>query len=182
MRLFVGLDLPLEVVENLKRLLERLRPKARIQWSPPANLHITTKFIGPWPEERLEELKRALGAVAPRPPLSVRIHELGFFPSPRSPRVFWCGIEAPGLTELAADTERATSALGIPGESRPYSPHLTLARIKERLNLDPLRQAITELPSQEFGTFEARTFFLYFSQLRRSGSVYTKLAEFPLAQ
>jgi RNA 2',3'-cyclic 3'-phosphodiesterase len=180
MRLFVGLDLPGEVVRNLEALLERLRPSARIHWSPPANLHITTKFVGEWPEERLGELKAALSAVG-GPPIPVRVHRLGFFPNPHAPRVFWCGIEAPGLEALAAATDRATAALGIPAETRPFSPHLTLARIKERLNLQPLREAIAALPSLEFGSFEARSYFLYQSVLRPSGSVYTKLAEFPLS-
>ena len=65
MRLFTGLNLSGEVIRNLERLLDRLRPTARIQWSPPRNLHITTKFIGEWPEERLDEMKSALGALAP---------------------------------------------------------------------------------------------------------------------
>jgi 2'-5' RNA ligase len=182
MRLFVGLDLPAEVVANLEKLLDRLRPSARIQWSPPANLHVTTKFIGEWPEERLDELKTALAAIPKPGRLRVRIRELGFFPNARAPRVFWCGIDAPGLTELAADTDKATSSLGIPRDERAFSPHLTLARIKERLDLEPLRQAIAKLPSLEFGECEARSYFLYRSQLRPGGSVYTKLAEFPLAQ
>jgi 2'-5' RNA ligase len=180
MRLFVGLDLPADVIANLEKLLGRLRPSAQIQWSPLANLHVTTKFIGEWPEERLSELQTTLAAIPPRSPVGVRIHELGFFPNPRSPRVFWCGIDASGLADLASDTDRATATLGIPAEGRAFSPHLTLARIKERLNLEPLRQAITALPSLDFGSFECRTFFLYRSQLRPGGSVYTKLAEFPL--
>src|SRR5919198_1808115 len=120
MRLFVGLDLPAPVVQNLEQLLARLRPCARIHWSSPANLHITTKFIGAWPEERLAELKSALSRIPARPPISVRLHELGFFPNPRSPRVFWCGIDAPGLEELAAQTEGAASALGIAREDRAF--------------------------------------------------------------
>jgi RNA 2',3'-cyclic 3'-phosphodiesterase len=182
MRLFVGLDLPRDVVANLETLLDRLRPSARIQWSPPANLHVTTKFIGEWPEDRLDELKSALSGIPPRAPIAVAIRGLGFFPNARSPRVFWCGIEAPGLAELAADTDRATASLGIPAEDRAFSPHLTLAHIKERLDLEPLRQAISGLPATEFGAFETRAFFLYRSQLRPGGSVYTKLAEFPLAR
>ena len=63
MRLFTGLDLPEDLVGNLERLLGELRPAARIGWSAPANLHITTKFIGEWPDGRLEELKHALAAV-----------------------------------------------------------------------------------------------------------------------
>ena len=96
MRLFTALDLAPGVAANLERLLAQLRPTARIQWSPPANLHITTKFIGQWPEPRLAELKNALAALPPRAALRVRIHHLGFFPNPHAPRVFWCGIEAPG--------------------------------------------------------------------------------------
>jgi len=72
--------------------------------------------------------------------------------------------------------------LGIAAETRPYSPHLTLARIKERFDPGPLRKAIETLPSMDFGGFQAQSFFLYRSQLHRGGSVYTKLAEFPLAQ
>jgi RNA 2',3'-cyclic 3'-phosphodiesterase len=182
MRLFVGLDLPGETARALETLLNRLRPAARIGWSPPANLHITTKFIGEWPEERLEELKSALGAVAARPTIPVHVRELGFFPNPRSPRVFWCGIEAPGLAALAADTDRATASLGIEPEKRAFSPHLTLARIREPRDLGELRRAIENFGPAEFGRFEAGSFFLYRSQLRPGGSLYTKLAEFPLSK
>jgi 2'-5' RNA ligase len=181
MRLFTGLDLPAEVVRNLEILLDRLPPAARIQWSPPANLHITTKFIGEFPEERLEELIDTLKALPSRPPITLRLAKLGFFPNPHSPRVFWCGIDAPGLADLAAATDRATMPLGIAKEERAFSPHLTLARIKERLELQPLREAIAGLGSLEFGGCQARSFFLYRSQMRAGGSVYTKLAEFPFA-
>jgi len=182
MRLFIGLDLPAEVVRNLETLLDRLRPQARINWSPPANLHITTKFIGEWPEERLDELKTALAGLPPRPVIPVHIRRVGFYPNPHSPRVFWCGIEAPGLAELATDTDRATAALGIESEKREYSPHLTLARIKEKPNLQPLRETIAALANLDFGGFAADRFYLYRSQLRPTGSVYTKLAEFPFSR
>jgi 2'-5' RNA ligase len=182
MRLFAGLDVPAEVVRNLERLLDELRPAARIQWSPPANLHITTKFIGEWPESRVPELIAALDAVPTRPPIPVEIRRVGFFPNPHSPRVFWCGIEAPGLDRLAADTDGATGTLGIESEERAFSPHLTLARIKERLDLQPLREKVAAMPSLDFGRFEARSFFLYRSKPGPKGSVYTKLREFPLNQ
>jgi len=182
MRLFTGLDLPPAVVASLEDLLARLRSAARIAWSPPANLHITTKFIGEWPEERLEPLKTVLAALPGRAPIAGRVRNLGFYPTPRSPRVFWCGVEADGLAELAADTEAATATLGIKPDQRAYSPHLTLARIRERLNLEPLHQRTAALPSVEFGAFEAGSFFLYRSQMRSGGSVYTKLAEFPLSK
>jgi RNA 2',3'-cyclic 3'-phosphodiesterase len=188
MRLFTGLDLPPDVIRNLDGLMARLRPAARIQWSSPANLHVTTKFIGEWPPARLEELKTALGRLASRHPIPLAMRQLGFFPNAHSPRLFWCGVEAPGLDTLAADTDAATTQLGVARETRPFAPHLTLARIKDRLDvkhrldLEPLRRTIAGLPSLEFGQFESRTFFLYQSTLKPTGSVYTKLAEFPLAK
>jgi 2'-5' RNA ligase len=182
MRLFTGLDLPDDVVGNLERLLGELRPAARIAWSKPANLHITTKFIGEWPEERLDELKRELAAVPERAAIEVAVAKVGFFPNARAPRVFWCGVEGQGLERLAADTDAATARLGIEPEHRPFSPHLTLARIKERVDLSALDAAIAGLDAQELGRFTASRFFLYRSRLQPGGSVYTKLSEFPFSR
>ncbi len=179
MRLFTGIDLPEDVVANLERLLGKLRPLARVGWSAPANLHITTKFIGEWPDERLEELKQALQAVEARTAIEVAVRRVGFFPNAGAPRVFWCGVEAPGLPRLAADTDEATRRLGVEPEKRAYSPHLTLARIRERTDSKRLREAVQELAETEFGRFAAHRFFLYRSRLQPGGSVYTKLAEFP---
>ncbi len=181
MRLFTGLDLPPEIAGRLADLLERLRPAARISWSPPGNLHITTKFIGEWPEDRLAELQTALRALA-GPSIPVRVAGLGFYPNARSPRVFWCGVEAPGLAELAARTDAATAALGVESEKRPYSPHLTLARIREKTEMGPLHRLVEALGAVDPGHFEARQFYLYRSQMRAGGSLYTKLAEFPLSK
>jgi RNA 2',3'-cyclic 3'-phosphodiesterase len=181
MRLFTALDLPCEVTGKLEELLARLRPTAPIHWIAPSNLHITTKFIGEWPEARLEELKTSLAGIAARDPIPVRIKDLGVFVNPRKPRIFWCGVDAPQLAALVADTEAATAALGIAGEERAYSPHLTLARIKEGFDITALRQVVVGESSLDFGSFEARSFFLYLSQPNPGGSVYTKLAEFPLS-
>ena len=182
MRLFTGLDLSPEVVSNLENLLDLLRPTARIKWSPPRNLHITTKFIGHWPDERLDELTSKLAAIAARGPVAIRVRNLGFFPNPRSPRVFWAGIEAsPELAALAAATEAALEPLGIAREQRAYHPHLTLARIKEPVPMKALQERIAGLPSVDFGEFTCGRFYLYLSQRSRAGSEYTKISEFPLS-
>ena len=183
MRLFTGIDLPPDVISNLDDLLVRLKPTAQINWSPPRNLHITTKFIGEWPEERLAELKVALGALPARAPIPIAVEKLGFFPNPHSPRVFWAGIHAgDGLATLARDTETAVAALGIAREQRAYSPHLTLARIKTPGRQTALLQAVAGLPSLDLGSFVADRFYLYQSRAAPAGSVYTKLSEFPLAK
>ena len=181
MRLFTGIDFPQQVVDSIEQLLAQLKPAARIRWSPTGNLHLTTKFIGEWPEDRLADLNTALAAIPVSGRITIGIRGLGFFPNAKSPRVFWAGIDAPPqLAELAGATDRALEALGIAAEKRPYSPHLTLARINEPVPLQALHERIGKLPSQDFGEFAAGRFFLYRSKLSPAGSVYTRLSEFPL--
>jgi len=181
MRLFTALDLPPEVLASLGQLLARLRPAADLRWAPVENLHITTKFIGEWPEARLAELVRALQEIARPGSIPISIRGLGWFPNARAPRVFWAGIEAPpSLAALARAIDQQLAGLGVPRETRPFSPHLTLARIKGTPDLARLRRTIEQLPSTEFGSFVADRYFLYRSELKPTGAVYTKLAEFPL--
>jgi len=183
MRLFTGIDLDPAVIANLERLIEKLQPAAHINWSPVLNLHVTTKFIGEWPEEKLAELTASLAALPSREAVEITVEKLGFFPNPHSPRVFWAGIHAgDGLAGLARDTEETLEVLGIARETRAYSPHLTLARIKTPGRLTRLLQAVADLPSLHFGSFVADRFYLFQSRPGPSGSVYTKLAEFPLAK
>jgi 2'-5' RNA ligase len=180
MRLFTAITLPQDVIAALTRLIDQLRPAARIHWSPASNLHITTKFIGEWPQERLGELTAALESLPAREPIPIEVRGLGFFPNPHSPRVFWAAVHAgPELAALARLTDQALERLGVPAEKRPFSPHLTLARIKEPVPLQALRQAIASLPTTDFGAFTAGRFHLYLSQLNPGGSVYTKLSDYP---
>lgn len=181
MRLFAGLDLPYEMRRNLELLLHLLKPKAQIHWSPVANLHLTTKFIGEFPEERLDELKAALGAVLTPGALKIALRGLDWFPNADRPRVLVAGIQSPaGLSTLARDTDAACARLGIEIEKKAFRPHLTLARIRSEEPLFELKKAISELPNVDFGTFSADRFHLYQSQLAPGGSIYTKLASFPL--
>jgi len=176
MRLFAAIDLPEEVRNNLRSLLGRLKPLAHVNWSPVENLHITTKFIGEWPEPRLDEMKRALAAIPRGGAIEISVRGLGWFPNERRPRVFWAGVEGgESLVSLARATEQAVAALGVPVEDRVYSPHLTLARIREAVPLDALRSAIAKTAA-DFGSFRATDFFLYLS----TGGKYTRLTAFSL--
>lgn len=182
MRLFVGLDLSDTVKSNLGKLIGQLRPAAKLRWSPVANLHVTTKFIGEWPEARLDELKTALAAIRGIAAFPVSIRGLGWFPNPHRPRVFWAAARAPeALAKLAAATEDAAFSLGVARETRPYSPHLTLARMPDpAVDPGPVLRKVAELPSDDFGSFYATAFHLYLSKMGPGGSVYTTLATFPL--
>ena len=177
MRLFVAIDIPAGVRENLGALLDRLRPAAKLNWTTVERLHITTKFIGEWPEDRIEEMKRLLHGMDAAGAFEIGITGLGWFPHSRNPRVLFAGVQGgEPLQALAQATEQATHRLGIPLEERAYSPHLTLARVRDRVPLEALKRAIDALESTAFGTFRAQAFHLYLSSAGR----YTKLAEFRL--
>lgn len=180
MRLFTAIDLPEEIRDRIDTLIARLRPSARVTWSPASNLHITTKFIGELREERLPELERALKSVATRETIPIRVSGLGFFPNAKSPKVFWAGVKAPAeLTTLARETDEATAKIGVPREARAYSPHLTLARIRDSAGVGGLLSEVAKAGEPDFGSFDADRFHLYLSKLSPQGSVYTKLSEFP---
>lgn len=181
MRLFTGIDLPKSIEEKLDLLVSRLRSHAHIKWSPAYNLHITTKFIGNWPVERLLELDTALRTVRVTAPVEIDVRGLGWFPNPHHPHVLFAAVQAsPSLAKLAHTIDEICATLGIKPETRDYSPHLTLARIKEPVPLDPLRRAIAALEEVDFGKFSPDRFFLYLSEPGHAGSVYTKLHEYPL--
>ena len=185
MRLYTGISLDPRAEENLVRIQDRLRPLAAWKWSPAENLHITTKFIGEWPEARLPDLHAALGGLAKPGGIPIRLDGFGWFPDARNPKGFYAAVvpSAP-LTDLAAATNRALAALGVPPEAKAYVPHVTLARIKDSATgeLIDVRKQLAEITDLDLGSFEATRFHLYLSTPGPAASVYRKLASFPLRE
>ena len=159
--------------------MSSLRREALINWSPLDNLHVTTKFIGEWPKERLGELDRELAALTAREPFEVEIKELGWFPNERSPRVLWAGVHGGDeLTKLARQTEEQVLTLGIKKEDRAFAPHLTLARIKHAVPLAALRATVRQMQQAAFGTFVVSRFALFCSEPGSNASIYRNLREY----
>jgi len=184
MRLFVALDIPETVRDSLTRLSRQLRetcPTAR--WVSIEGAHVTLKFIGETPAERVEQIRSALGGVPATGPIELRFAGLGFFPDARRPRAFWAGVEAGAeLRALATSVETQLEPLGLPRETRAFHPHITLARFKLPGGLDPLRAAVEKLGVPEFGRHLAREFHLYQSVLKPKGAEYTRLASYQIAR
>ncbi len=181
MRLFTGISISPGVVESLAKLLNPLRTKARLQWTPPENFHVTTKFLGEWPVETLQTVIDALHNLHKPGAFAFDIERLGCFPNVYSPRVLWAGVRAPqALAQLAHDTDAALRQVGVPAEKRAYSPHLTLARIKPDSPLAPIREILQVHAGAEFGETHVTEFHLYVSRPASGGSVYEKLVTFPL--
>src|ERR1700760_626739 len=129
MRLFAALDIPQDIrerIEHFQRGLQVLAPDMR--WVSAASFHVTLKFIGEAPADKLEAFRQALAQVHSQP-FDVTFRNYGFFPNPRSARVLWVGIEAPdALPQLARAVDAATHTMGVPLEEHDFKPHLTLAR------------------------------------------------------
>src|SRR4029077_6807793 len=99
------------------------------KWVRPENLHVTLKFLGETPPEKLDALCAAFSAVRSAQHVELRFHGIGFFPNDKRPRVFLAGMtSSPNLSPLAQVIDQASSTLGFPLENRPFTPHLTLAR------------------------------------------------------
>jgi 2'-5' RNA ligase len=194
MRLFVALDIDDAIRERIAHFSDEMRALAPdVRWTKPESLHITLRFIGEQPESKISGIEAALSRVS-APSMRISFRDCGFFPVPRSARVFWVGIEAgPALAELAGDIEEALVTFGIEKEKRAFNPHLTLARAKgasgapgrqksnrPNQSFAAVQERLREIPAPEFGTMTAREFFLYRSQLSSQGSRYTKIANFAL--
>jgi 2'-5' RNA ligase len=194
MRIFIGIDLDGEIRGRIAGFLDGVRGFAPlVRWVNPESLHITLKFIGEQKPEQVEAVRERLRQIK-APSLEIRFAGYGFFPTARSPRVFWIGIESgPQLAHLARDVDAVVAEFGIPREERAFSPHLTLARGAggsgsprwrkgDRPNSDfaELDKRLTAMPALEFGTMTAREFVLYQSQLSPKGSKYSKLECYPL--
>jgi len=184
LRLFVALEISPVVRENLSALIRELRllaPQAR--WLRAENLHVTLKFIGDSPPEKLPAIRKSLAAVQTDGPIAVDFCGLGFFPDDRRPRVLWAGITANGqLERLALRIDSALEPLGFPREQRPFSPHLTLARLRSPGGVEALRAAARQRDAQSFGRFAANEFILFSSELKPAAAEHTPLAAFPLLQ
>ena len=183
MRLFVALDLPAGVRASLSELTAQLKKSCDgPRWVRLEGAHVTLKFIGEVPDERVGLIRSALLEVHRHAPVEMRFARLRFFPNDRHPRVFWAGIEAgPALAVLASAVEATLEPLGIPRETRKFQPHITLARLNSMEGVSTLLAASAKIADREFGRTTATQFYLYRSVLKTSGAEYTRLETYPFA-
>ena len=186
MRLFVALEIPAAVRDNLAAQVAELRELSakvadkRPRWVRPENLHVTLKFIGEVAPTKLAGIRDALSAIRSDAPVEIKFRGLGFFPNEQHPRVLWAGLDASAnLPPLAGDIDGALETHVIARERRAFAPHLTLARIEPPGLHEKLRAAIQKNGAREFGSFQTREFYLIESKLKPSGAEYTTLASYP---
>jgi 2'-5' RNA ligase len=186
-RAFIALEIPPVLQDEISRASAGLKQKLgdSVRWVAPHNLHLTLKFLGDVPRPGLDALALALGAELGRLPLfELTLAEFGVFPNPKRPRVLWVGVQAPpALEQVRRVVEACAARLGLaPEEKKPFSPHLTIGRVRETASPAGLQAALQGFHPGRLGAFTVEGLRLFRSDLRPQGPIYTSLALLPLAR
>lgn len=176
MRTFIAVELPEEIKKKIGEIQAPLkRTNAFVSWVKPGNIHVTLKFLGEVPEERIEEVFEATEkAVEGAERFTMSLKGMGGFPNLKRPRVIWIGTGSgeEALSLLAKRIEEEMEKIGFPREKRGFSPHFTIGRVKSPKNIE---QLAARVESSDFQTeeIEVAEVVVMKSQLTPSGAIYT---------
>jgi 2'-5' RNA ligase len=183
LRLFIAVPLTGEVRAQAAACVDALRAAgADAAWLKPETLHVTLRFLGATPADRVPALEKALdAAVHGRSPFTLTLDHLGVFGPSRAPKVVWAGVGEglEPLKSLAGAVEEALAAQGFAREERPFAAHLTLGRLRSARNAAALVEALERADLR--WTLPVDRLILYSSKLGPGGSVHTPLRERRLA-
>ena len=175
-RAFLALDFDEPMRARLTEAVERLkREVGGVRWLAPETVHLTLRFLGDSTPDALDRLSSPVErAAAACPPCEARAEGIGFFPSHGPPHVIWLALTLPpAVAALQSECERAAVAAGFGAEKRPFRPHVTLGRWRDRVR----RPAA---PALDLGSTRLGPVILFKSELRPDGAVHTPLRSFPL--
>lgn len=185
-RTFVAVEIPGNILSKIREVQEGIKGYGfKISWVRPENIHLTLKFLGNIEAVDVEKISNAISNTAKGyTPISLAAKGIGVFPDIRRPRVLWVGLtgQIETLVNLQKTLDENLKAFGFPEEKRSFKGHLTLGRIKTKINPKKLGDALMACRSFESETFTAGEVILYKSELKPSGAVYSKLASASLGQ
>jgi len=183
-RSFIAIELPEELKAGLSQLQAQLKtgkPPA-VKWVNPYSTHLTLKFLGNITVDKIGEITKAMEVAAQGiPPFHLEVKGLGVFPNLRRVQVAWVGIngEIERLSQLQQRIESNLVPLGFAAESRPFTPHLTLARVRGQASPDE-RQSFGQLIAgtrfEAVYSFNVDSVNLMRSQLTREGAIYSQIS------
>jgi len=185
-RLFLAVELPADVRSRLVRVCEPLRRRVSdVKWVGEENLHVTLKFLGDTPDQQVSEVGARVAELAFEVPvLALNVGALGAFPSLRRPRILWASVtgDVERLAGLAGGLDRELAPLGFVPEERPFSPHVTVGRVKGSGRVPSLEELAGRCSTGASLPFAASHVTLFWSQLARTGPTYVALARYPLGR
>jgi len=179
MRSFIAIEVPTAIKASIDGIIRAVSGEARgIRWVSTENIHLTIKFLGDVRDDIVAEIENRLKLIGKRyHPFSVGIRGLGSFPNFNNPNVLWLGVEASDQLEaLYREIDVTLSDMGFQKDNRRFSPHLTIARVKDRHNIGPVLKELSTYKDAFFGTIEIREILLMKSVLKPSGAEHSKAA------
>jgi 2'-5' RNA ligase len=188
LRSFIAVEIPAEIQSALARSIAPLQKTLTdqlIRWVAPQNVHLTLKFLGDVSPANLERLAEALKAeTLAHETFNMSAGGFGAFPNPRRARILWIGLEAPiALMSLLRGVEAVAARLGYASEDRPFSPHLTIGRVRQNVSgsdLQRIRTALEGAVVGRLGSVHVDALHIFKSDLQPGGSVYTHLYTLPM--
>jgi 2'-5' RNA ligase len=190
LRCFIAVELPEEVKAGLSRLQAKLKSgnQSSVKWVDPYIIHLTLKFLGNVNVDMMSQITEATAEAAQGvSPFHLEIKGLGVFPNPRRVQVIWVGVsgEVERLLQLQKGIESSLARLGFAPEARAFTPHLTLARVRERTSPDEQQRFGQLISSTKFETaysFPVEAISLMRSQLTREGAIYSRISSVKLGK
>lgn len=186
----MAIELPEGLKKELVGLVEHLKSGGHsgVRWVDPRGIHLTLKFLGDVAVDRLDGITSALTETTSGiSPFRLEVGRLGVFPNTRRVRVAWVGVseDIDKLQRLQQRVETSLAALGFAAESRRFTPHLTLARVRGQTTLDERQrfgQFIESIDFKARHTIEVNTVCLIRSQLTRQGAIYSRISSVGLSK
>lgn len=179
-RTFVAVEIPDAVKQRVEELETRLKKsRADITWVKPRNMHLTLRFLGEIPAARMDAVRDGVReALASFQTFQVSLEHLGAFPNLDRPRVFWIGVKdgEACLKAMQSRIETALCAREFVREERPFSPHLTIGRVRSPRGLRALTHLIRQT-AFEASAFPVDRVSIIKSELQPTGPVYTVLEQ-----
>ncbi len=181
-RCFVAIEIPQPIQELLKTVQTRFQPEIRkASWTKSGNFHLTLKFLGDVHSETLAGVSKVIQNVAnTQPGFPIAFGGIGAFPNLYRPRVLWIGLKrgASIVSRLAKTVNFELKHLGFSIDNR-FHPHLTLARLRTPMNLEPLKNMLRQYDSINGRVVNVKAITLMRSELHRNGAIYTRLTSCP---
>jgi len=178
-RTFVAIVLPDPVKQFLADIQAGLKSAGLpAAWPAPDNFHLTLKFLGPVPRKELGSIQSAMADLSGAyPDLSLMVKGMGVFPNIKNARIVWSGIQGQTrrLNRLVTDLDTALQTVGIPGQPRPFFPHITLARIKKPVSSRTVVPLIKRFENNASVDFPVNHLVFYKSRLTSHGAIHSSL-------
>jgi 2'-5' RNA ligase len=182
-RSFISINLPDNIRKSIDDLIAELRKAgADVTWVPAVKIHLTLKFLGNTDDSLIPKIKERISKkLSHYRAFYIKIVGVGCFPSEKRPRVLWIGMENSVLLKsIQKDLDAEVADFGFAPDDRPFSPHLTIGRVRSQKGIAEMIRRFAEFRTADFGLVEVKSIHIMKSELKPAGAEYTSIAEIPI--